>query len=54
MRKIIKRWGDSNIIVLSPEECIAYGQKDDPLVRGDVVDVEIFKIVESEVTEGFI
>lgn len=36
MRKILKKWGDSFIFLMSPEDCKAYNLKE-----GKVYDIEI-------------
>jgi len=39
MKKIIRKWGDSIVIRLTPEEAEIYELK-----KGDVVDIEICKL----------
>ena len=46
MKKIIKKWGDSFVLVLSPEEIKIYG-----LQEGSMVDVELAKINKKEEEE---
>lgn len=43
MKKIIKRWGDSKILVLDAEDCKIYD-----LEVGDVVEIELTKIKSPE------
>lgn len=40
MRKKIKRWGDSFVIVLSPEDCEGYS-----LREGTIVDIQVKKVI---------
>ena len=43
MKKIIKRYGNSNIIILNPDEMEIYKLK-----TGDVIDIEIKEEVKNE------
>lgn len=44
MRKEIKKWGDSNVIILSPSDMKVYGLK-----TGDIVDIsDLVKVKHNE------
>jgi antitoxin component of MazEF toxin-antitoxin module len=48
MRKIIKKWGDSFIITISPEDMKIYG-----LSEGEIIDFDVMKVkIQKEVKHG--
>ena len=43
MRKIIKKWGDSFILTLTPEDMKVYEMQE-----GDVIEIAVAKVINSE------
>lgn len=44
MKKEIKSYGNSKVILLSSEECRIYGEKGKPLDVGDVVELDLWLV----------